>query len=114
MDSSQSSPPSVEQTDDSGLQTTVEPRRAAVSAFGFGGVNAHVVLEEHEDKDESKRPALIKEWETELVVFSGDTNQELLSKIDKTVRLLDSNLGRGLHPDLTLRDIAYTLAKEKY
>lgn len=24
-----------------------EPRRAAVSAFGFGGINAHVVLEEH-------------------------------------------------------------------
>ncbi|MBA3994752.1 MAG: hypothetical protein C0469_14635, partial [Cyanobacteria bacterium DS2.3.42] len=104
--------PSVEQADDTGLQTTVEPRRAAVSAFGFGGVNAHVVLEEHDDKDESKRPALIKEWETELVVFSGDTNQELLSKIDRTVQLLDINSGRKLRPNLTLRDIAFTLAKD--
>ncbi|SES48778.1 beta-ketoacyl synthase N-terminal-like domain-containing protein [Actinokineospora terrae] len=25
----------------------VEPRRAAVNAFGFGGINAHVVLEQH-------------------------------------------------------------------
>ncbi|HXI04138.1 MAG TPA: polyketide synthase [Candidatus Saccharimonadales bacterium] len=26
-----------------------EPRRAAVSAFGFGGINGHVILEEHAD-----------------------------------------------------------------
>lgn len=104
--------PSVEQTEDAGLQTTVEPRRAAVSAFGFGGVNAHVVLEEHEDKDESKRPALIKDWETELVVFSGNTNLELLAQIDRVVKLLDLNVGRGERKDLSLRDIAFTLAKE--
>ncbi|WP_163511489.1 type I polyketide synthase [Fodinicola acaciae] len=28
-----------------------EPRRAAVNAFGFGGINAHVVLEEDRDAD---------------------------------------------------------------
>ncbi len=104
--------PSVEQTEDAGLKTTVEPRRAAVSAFGFGGVNAHVILEEHEDKDESKRPALIKEWETELVVFSGNSHQELLSQIDRVVRLLDINARGGKRQELTLRDLAFTLAKE--
>jgi acyl transferase domain-containing protein/phosphopantetheinyl transferase (holo-ACP synthase) len=107
--------PSIEHTDQAqhaALKTTVEPRRAAVSAFGFGGVNAHIVLEEHEDKDESKRPALIKEWETELVVFSGNNIQELLAQIDRIVRLLDINVGRKERQDLTLRDIAFTLAKE--
>lgn len=101
--------PSVEQTDD-GLKTTVEPRRAGVSAFGFGGVNAHVVLEEHEDKAESSRPALIKEWETELIVFSGDTNQELLSQVESTVRLIDSRQSNAIKP-LVLRDLAYSLSK---
>lgn len=31
------------------------PRRAAVSAFGFGGINAHAVLEEHVATDEGAR-----------------------------------------------------------
>ncbi|RLB72503.1 MAG: type I polyketide synthase, partial [Deltaproteobacteria bacterium] len=32
------------------------PRRAAVSAFGFGGINAHLLLEEWIPKKETKRP----------------------------------------------------------
>ncbi|UCF93943.1 MAG: hypothetical protein JSW39_07220, partial [Desulfobacterales bacterium] len=31
------------------------PRRAAVSAFGFGGINAHVLLEEWDEKAEGQR-----------------------------------------------------------
>lgn len=92
-----------------GLKTTVEPRRAAVSAFGFGGVNAHIILEEHDDKDESKRPALIKEWETELVVFSGDSNTDLISQVQHTIKLIDSRQSNEQKP-LALRDLAYSLS----
>ncbi len=36
-----------------------KPRRAAVSAFGFGGINAHVLLEEwRTDDDSSKKPSV--------------------------------------------------------
>lgn len=36
-----------------------EPRRAAVSAFGFGGVNAHVVLEEYREPEAAETAAAI-------------------------------------------------------
>lgn len=98
--------PSVEQHDDAGLKTTVEPRRASISAFGFGGVNAHVILEEHEDKDECKRDALFKDWESELCVFSGSTNAELIEQIASTIRLIDSR------EKLQLRDLAFSLSRK--
>jgi acyl transferase domain-containing protein/phosphopantetheinyl transferase (holo-ACP synthase) len=108
--------PSVEQHDDAGLKTTVEPRRAAISAFGFGGVNAHIVLEEHDDKDECKRAALFKDWESELCVFSGSTNSELAAQIQNTIKLIDSAADPAISVDtrkgLKLRDLAYSLSKK--
>ena len=44
---------------------TDQPRRAAVSAFGFGGINAHVLLEEwHNDVTQTK-PTLVSRPEPE-------------------------------------------------
>jgi acyl transferase domain-containing protein len=45
------------------------PRRAAVSAFGFGGTNFHVALEEY--SGESPRPERLRTTPSELVLFSG-------------------------------------------
>jgi malonyl CoA-acyl carrier protein transacylase len=42
------------------------PRRAAVSAFGFGGTNFHVVLEEH--ADDQRRPYRLHQTAHELIV----------------------------------------------
>ncbi len=42
------------------------PRRAAVSAFGFGGTNFHVVLEEH--ADDHRRPYRIHQTAQELIL----------------------------------------------
>jgi amino acid adenylation domain-containing protein len=74
------------------------PRIAGVSAFGVGGVNAHVVLEEalENSSEPSQRPA------------------QLLSVSARSEAALDAalrNLGRHLaeRPDLNLADVSYTL-----
>ncbi len=53
------------------------PRRAAVSAFGFGGSNFHCVLEE------APQPNRVPDWEGDVVVaaFSGDTLPELQQQL---------------------------------
>ena len=80
-------------------QANGTPRRAGVSAFGIGGTNAHVVLEEApvvETRRASSRPA-------QLLVLSAKTATAL-----DTAR---NNLAEWLkqHPDADLADVAFTL-----
>ena len=78
------------------------PRRAAVSAFGFGGINAHVVLDETgpaaASRDVSAR------WEAELILVDGDSRDEMVEAGRRLVALLD-----GDDPP-ELADLAFTLA----
>ena len=57
------------------LSSADHPRRAAVSAFGFGGSNFHCVLEEAE----AAKAAPDFDGETVLLAFSADTREELVS-----------------------------------
>lgn len=59
---------------------TDAPRRAAVDAFGFGGINAHAVLEEHPAANESALPRLDGVWPCEVVVVSAQTKLALQSR----------------------------------
>ncbi|MFP2926702.1 SDR family oxidoreductase [Pyxidicoccus sp. 3LG] len=76
-----------------------EPRRAGVSAFGFGGTNAHAVLEEAPEvvREPSPRP-----WQ--LLVLSARSPGAL----EDMSRRLAGHLQR--HPSLDLADVAWTLA----
>ncbi|QXE92020.1 type I polyketide synthase [Geomonas subterranea] len=54
------------------------PRRAAVSAFGFGGSNFHVVLEEYQPKKQGV------DWDgnTQIFTFSGADAASLATRLD--------------------------------
>ncbi len=76
------------------------PRRAGVNAFGFGGINAHAVLEE--SSDESPALNLHQTWDSELFVISGDDRQGVMSEI---ARLREFVATSG--PELVLKDLAW-------
>ncbi|NIR27869.1 MAG: SDR family NAD(P)-dependent oxidoreductase [Gammaproteobacteria bacterium] len=81
----------------------VEPRRAGVSGFGFGGTNAHAVLEEYRgdlrptDPGGHQRPC-------ELVVFAGATREALVARLREVHEALSAGSGPRL------RDLAYSAA----
>jgi acyl transferase domain-containing protein len=56
------------------------PRRAGINAFGFGGINAHAILEEHVVADEMAQPRLETDWPVELLVLSAATPEALGAK----------------------------------
>ncbi|GAA1329725.1 hypothetical protein GCM10009660_01260 [Catellatospora bangladeshensis] len=74
------------------------PRRAGVSAFGFGGTNAHVILEEA-----PLRTTVRSGQETHTLVLSARTPEALEAATDRLADHLDRH-----SPDLA--DTAHTLA----
>lgn len=76
------------------------PRRAGVSAFGFGGTNAHVVLEQ---APADPRPA--EETGPQLLVLSAKTPTALESMAERLARHLRDR------PDLAMADVAHTLQR---
>ena len=92
------------------------PRRAGVNAFGLGGVNAHVVLEEYRGtvrssaNDGDKSPYYERmpghhhyQWDTELFILQGDSRQALIQQTQQLQQYLNKN------PQTILKDLAYIL-----
>ncbi|MEH2283674.1 MAG: SDR family NAD(P)-dependent oxidoreductase [Nostoc sp.] len=74
------------------------PHRAGVSAFGFGGTNAHVILESAPiiKPSSSSRP-----WQ--LLLLSTKTSTALETATENLANHLQG------HPDLNIADVAHTL-----
>jgi acyl transferase domain-containing protein/NAD(P)H-dependent flavin oxidoreductase YrpB (nitropropane dioxygenase family) len=79
------------------------PRRAGVSAFGFGGTNFHAVLEAYEGNLAPQPAATVRDWPIELLVWQAETPSKLIEQIDR----LAQALADGARP--LLCDLAYTL-----
>ncbi|WP_303821776.1 type I polyketide synthase [Apibacter mensalis] len=81
-----------------------ERRISGVSAFGFGGTNFHVVMENY--KSEIPTTSSLTSWPSELFVFKGDNLQEAKQIAQKVKNLIEIN------SSLNLKDIAYSLATD--
>jgi acyl transferase domain-containing protein/phosphopantetheinyl transferase len=78
------------------------PRRVGVNAFGFGGINAHAILEEY-PINPTNYPAYQQQWPTELCLIQAESRTELIRQCEQVERFAAAS------PTVELKDVAYSL-----
>lgn len=85
---------------------TTQPRRAALSSFGFSGTNCHMVIEQGPEL-EARRPVGSR---AELFVLASSSEAALRQRIVELREWLREREQAGALAALDLADIAYSLA----
>jgi acyl transferase domain-containing protein len=79
------------------------PRRAGVNAFGFAGINAHAVLEEHAGSADGLAPGAILDWDCEAILLAAESRGALAERVHWLRDRLAMNSGHKF------KDLAFTL-----
>ncbi len=82
------------------------PRRAAVNAFGFGGISAHAILEEHPSADRLG-PGCLPRWDSEAILLSAEDRVGLAARIRSLLGWLSGDRSESL------KDVAFSIASER-
>ena len=84
------------------------PRRASVNSFGFGGTNAHLILDSYEPVRTRPVPRIGDFTTLDLafpLLFSANSESSLIRITEQYVRYLRTN------PETDMKDLAYTLSR---
>ncbi|ACO79122.1 Type I fatty acid synthase ArsA [Azotobacter vinelandii CA] len=89
------------------LNATNHPRRAGVSAFGFGGTNFHVVMEEYGGAYRDSDIVDLHPRDAEPFVFRGQDRAQVRERVQRLLDALE-------HPEqLDVAQLAYSLHLEQ-
>ncbi len=81
-----------------------QQRKAGISSFGFGGANAHVILEESPEPLNSELQDKLPSRSAQVVTVSGKSEKALSAQMDSLLEHIDKN------PDISLEELSYSLS----